>query len=340
MTDDRQLRAEVVRALEGVTPPAPWLAASVGAAVRERSHKKGGRKMVSAVRLTGRGLTPVLAAALVVLVAAAAIGAVLWRSSLVAPVPAEPQGEPLKAYAQLLQDDWPKVQGAEAPTCNSPADTDCPAVASRIIAACQAWVADLDATRPPAGLDRVHQRLRADLLATISDLQQVIAAFNAGNANDMGMALGAAAYEQDAFLDIKTYVATLAAGSVRALSPSEAAFARRVAQDYDGLAQAKFSSAVVACPVGGPSCTASFAAEAQALRKFQADLQAAPASFAGPVSALLSNLSAEARDLDDLKAAYAAGDVTAVWVDKQNLNNFGSAITFNAGLIMYAGWAG
>src|SRR3979411_1117102 len=111
MDNDSQLRADVVSALEAVTPPAPWLASTIGESLRARP-RQGGRKMAAAARFTPRGLAVAVAVAIVLLLGATAAGIFALRS-LVHPVPAHPgQGDVARHAAMLTRDrDLPHAAG-------------------------------------------------------------------------------------------------------------------------------------------------------------------------------------------------------------------------------------
>ena len=209
------------------------------------------------------------------------------------------------------------------------------------MSACQAYVADLDRTPPPSGLEAVHGRMRADLQATISDLQLLLAASQARDLEQMNRATEAVNAWLTAVDQAKSYVLALNSGR-STLSDGEARYASRVGSGYDRLQLASFDSTVVACKLADGGCaalwTVGIAAQQDKLRSYQTDLQntPAPSRFASNSQFLQSDLAAEIRDLDDVRAAFTARDVNALGIAKQNLTYFAGAITHDAGDVMYA----
>ncbi|HEX6347834.1 MAG TPA: hypothetical protein VF160_00390 [Candidatus Dormibacteraeota bacterium] len=339
MTDDARLRADVLQALEAVTPLAPWLTSTVRDSLREH-RKKGGRRMLAATRFSVRGLTAVTAVLLVALVAAAALGLLALRS--VAPlVPAHRSTTSIAHYADSVGTDYGHVVDTVPRACVALDDTGCPGAIATAVSACQAFVSDLDRTPPPPGLEAVHGRMRVELQAAISDLQLVLAAFQARDLAHMNRVTEAFVAELTAVDLAKSYVLALNSGP-STLSDSEARYASRVASGYDHLQLATFNTTVVGCKLADGGCaalwTVGIAAEQDKVRSYQSDLQAnpPPSRFASTSQFLQGDLAAEIRDLDDVRAAFAARDDNAMDIAKQNLTYFAGAITHDAGDVMYA----
>jgi hypothetical protein len=80
VVSDRELKAEVLRALDDVTPPAPWLRATVHAKLRQKKQK-GGRIVASGSRLISirRGGAFAAALAVVLLVATLLTAGHVWQ---------------------------------------------------------------------------------------------------------------------------------------------------------------------------------------------------------------------------------------------------------------------
>jgi len=337
MDSDRQLRAEVVRALEAVAPPAPWLAASISAALRERRPRRRSR-IVAAARRPVRGLSTALAVALVLLIAAAAVGVFVLRS----PAPSVPahRTSTVAGYTAMVKTDYARLvalRQEHGDFCRSFDDGGCPATIGLYLALRQQWIDDLDRTPPPPQFAALHARLRAILVAGNSDFNQELAAFNARDANGVGVATSGLSAEGDALDRVEAYVMLLASGGSAKLDPASARYSALVARDYDNLHLATSSSSLVACKITDAACPANAITLGHAIRAFRADLQAAapPSRFASRVPTLLVDLDAEAGVLDDLSAAYAAGDQNLVWLNQENMAIYEPQINLVSGYILY-----
>jgi hypothetical protein len=327
MDSERQLRAEVVRALEAVTPPAPWLASAVGESVRARA-RGGGRKMVTAARFTARGIPIVVAVALVLLIGAAAVGIFALRS-VSRPVPAHPSPSAAVRYAQMLQRDHQLLNqaagrevaiGVQSTSCDSLAHTECPAYLTSVVGAYQRWLDDLDRTSPPAPFAAEHARMKADVTAVITFLNLGGTAFNAGDAPTMNLALTAALVPRDELLATETEVVYESQGGkpARYADAVTSTYTAMLAHDYDKLQLARYTSSLSTCKVSDGSCAALTVTQRGATQAFLADLQAGtpPARFAGLNRSLITAVGAELQTFDQVDAAYASGDQTTLHVAK------------------------
>src|SRR5436305_10377704 len=167
MDSDRQLHAQIVGALDAVTPPARWLASSVRGALSSR-------RRAAKPPWSLRGLTVAVAMGLIVLLGAGAIAVVVQRSQA-HPAPAHTGRADEVRYAALLTSDkqlLDEAAGREVRVgsiifgdeCDGGyARAGCAARVSAQEGAYQRLLADLDRTTPPARFAAEHARMRAAL---------------------------------------------------------------------------------------------------------------------------------------------------------------------------------
>lgn len=339
MDSDRQLRAEVVRALDAVTPPAPWLGSTVRKSLRARSRP--GTRMAAAARFTGRGLSVATAVALVLLIAATAVGILAIRSAGQL-LPAHPRQGDVAAYAEMLKRDRQDLESSAGGTasrrCHTLALPDCPAALAREAAQYQRWLNDLGRTTPPTRFTTEHARMRANLLALIADINLAVAAFSAGDSGTLGPALNAAVVLRDELLTIEAYVVYESTAGSPAGDAGSAAYADLVARDYDDLHLPALISGLISCRPTDTACAASAATARSSIVAFLADLQVATPSarLAGVVSQLVAALGAELQALESVDAALAARDEAALTIAKQTAINAHGLVSIYASGILYA----
>jgi hypothetical protein len=346
MVSDRQLRAEVVSALESVTPPAPWLESAIGESLRARS-RQGGWKMVITERFAGRGLSVAVAVALVLLLGATAVGIFALRS-ISHPVTAHPNRSAAVRYAELLKSDKQILDdavgrevtlGSIGTFCDTLAHTECPAVLARVVAAQQRQLDDLDRTTPPPQFAGEHGRMKADLHALIVDLNLAAAAFKAGDLDTSTKILSAGLMLRDEMLTIQAYVVYESSGDKPARDAATAAYAALIGQDYDNLQLQALFTSLLNCNVNDAACAPSVASTRRATEAFLADLQARtpPTQFLSIHGDLVRRgLEVELQRLDELDAAYASRNETALDLAKLNANNAHGRIITYVGGILYA----
>jgi len=338
MISDRHLREEVVRALDAVTPPAPWLASAVAKSLGERSRPGRGKPTARSRFALPRRLSAAVAVALILLIAAAAASVLVLRA-VAPPVPAHPSST-VAEYTAMVKTDYARLlalRQQHGDFCRSFDDAGCPATIGLYLALRQQWIDDLDRTQPPPQFAALHVRLRAILVAGNSDFNQELAAFNARDANGVGMAYGGVSAEADALDRLAAYVMFLGNGGSAKLDPASARYSALVARDYDNLHLATTSSSLVSCKLTDAACPTQASTLGRAIRALRADLQAAapPSRFASRVPSLLVALDAEARVLDDLSAAYVAGDPNLVWLNQENMTLYETQINLVSSYILY-----
>lgn len=351
MDNDRQLRVEVVNALEAVTPPAPWLASTIGESLRSQP-RRGGKRLVPAVAFSARGLSVAVAVALVLLLAATAAGIVALRS-FARPVPAHHSQSDVVRYAALLTRDKQLLDEASGRTlqvggdgnqCDSgPSDSECPARLGKVEGAYQLWLDDLDHTTPPARFAAEQARMRADLEALIVVFRVAVAAYNGGSGpstppgvfdpGNLGVT-STQAHPRDELLTIEAYVVYESAGGEPARDAATAAYSAMVGRDYDTV----HLMALFICRHEDPVCAGPAATTRIGIRASLADLQATtpPARFATLHGALVTSLDTELRSLDEVDAAIASGDLARLRDALYAEYNARHAVSTNADGILYA----
>jgi len=161
------------------------------------------QRMKGGSLMFGFGRTASIAAALLalLLVAAAVIGIRAWHDNLANSRPASRvvQNPTVSQYQTMVSQDEVYALSKQANACNTLTD-DCPAAATRLAAALQQWLDDLNATRPPNRFMYVDAELRRHVADCITDLKAAIAAYNAKDQKGMDTAIGAGASERDTFV--------------------------------------------------------------------------------------------------------------------------------------------
>ena len=374
MDSDRQLRTEVVSALEAVTPPAPWLASTIRDSLHA-SPRRGGLRATVPAGFAARGLLPALAVALVLLLLGTVVGVFAMRS-FARPVPAHHADSDVTRYAafltqekQLLDEAAGRVVliGADRDQCiyagspNQPAAVECVTHLSRLEGGYQRWLDDLGHTAPPARFAAEQARMQGDLQAMIAVVRLEIVnnspvvpgTPSPTIANNLsGNASAADGQLRDDLLTIEAYVISESARETTVRDAATTAYVAGVARDYDNLGLPTLFISLLTCfGRPGPECTGPAATTRSATEAFLTDLQAStpPAQFAVAHRDLISALQSELRSLDEVDAAYLLPpqaddpayppfpfpDPAVFRAVADAINTHGSISTF-AGRILYA----
>jgi hypothetical protein len=341
MDSDRQLHAEVVSALEAVTPPAPWLASSIGESLRAHPRRAG-------TRFTNHRLSVAIAGVLVPLLVVTAGGLFAIRS-LIHPVSAQPPRGDVARYVAMLTrdklvldeayggkvsvDDW------STSACVSLANQECPAYLARVEGGWQRMQYDLDRTTPPDQFKAEHERMQANLRAFIAALGLGVAAFNAGDSQTLNRVFNSAMQLQDQILWIEAYVVYESGDPKPARDTATATYQKLVARDYDNLHLPALFSSLFTCTLRDAACTASIANTRSALRAFDADLRASrppDARLDYIRGTLLGGLTIELANLDQVDAASASGNEKALESTRLSSLHAQWSVSLYTGWILYA----
>jgi hypothetical protein len=98
----------------------------------------------------------------------------------------------IEAYQKLQADDYATAAAAWSQPCDTTTHVGCLGDATRSVVALQNWLDDLDRSQPPARFSVVDAQLRAHLTESISGLQALLAADQAGDSNGIDRAYGLA----------------------------------------------------------------------------------------------------------------------------------------------------
>jgi hypothetical protein len=336
MDNDQQLRAQVVSALEAVTPPAPWLEATIRGSLRA-NPRRGRRQIVAPTRFATRALLPALAIAVMLLLVATAVGIYAMRS-FQHPVPAHRADSDVVRYAALLKRDKLLVDDASGYTvqvgvpphggfafgtdrvgdgtgCDGgPPDSGCPVRLGRVETAYQLWLDDLDHTTPPARFAADHVRMRADLQALIEVFRVALADYNQApgfntppgifDPGNLGRT-STQVHPRDELLTIEAYVVYESKGGAPVRDAATATYTAMVARDYDNL----HLMTLFICRHEDPVCGGPAATTRSGVQAFLSDLNATtpPARSATMHRALVTSLETELRSLDQVDSAISAG---------------------------------
>jgi hypothetical protein len=355
MDSDRQLRAQVVSALEAVTPPAPWLASTIRESLRPHRRRRG-KTMRILAPFPAHRLSAAVAVALIVLLVGTAAGIFALRNSFGHPVPAHRAESDAVRYAALLTRDKQHLDeasgravqvGADGTGCDGgPGDSACPTRLGVVEGAYQAWLGDLDHTTPPARFSAEQARMRADLEALIVVFRTAVADYNnvSGTGTPPGIFdpgnLGVTStqvHPRDELLTIEEYVVYESSLGEPVRDAPTAAYVAMVGHDYDNVNL----MALFICRHEALVCAGPVAATRSGIRAFLADLQATtpPPRFASMHEALVTSLGAELRSLDEVDVAIASGDYTPTGHIRESLFaefNARREISTTADAILYA----
>lgn len=181
MDNERELRSEFRRALEVVTPPAPWLGTNVTRALGEIRDRRG--RPSSAVALV---------MVLILLIAGTAIFIALHSPAPARSVPAGTDKATVE-YAALVQADGQGLQSLKdiynGGECFIIDDTSCPAKILLARAEAQKFLVDLSRVQPPSRLAAQDTQLRAELCQAITDLDAMQNAYDARDQQALETAL-------------------------------------------------------------------------------------------------------------------------------------------------------
>lgn len=198
MNSHGDLKSEFRRALEEVTPPAPWLVTQI----REGLVERRSRRRVPA----GPRLAAVAVGALAVIIAVAVV--IASRSS--APPASIPSAErqTTARYVALVDAGYLGLKSMQhfeiLHACITVDEVACPQEVSEAKAEANKFLDDLAGTKPPARLAGADMRLRTDLVGFVRALDAVQAAFDSRNqdalvAADQGTAAAGASVISDVF---------------------------------------------------------------------------------------------------------------------------------------------
>lgn len=302
--------------------------------------------MVAASRFRARGLSVAVAVAMVLLLGATAVGIFALRS-ISHPVPAHPSRSAAVGYAEMLKNDQQGLNeaagrevkvGIVTSACSTLADKECLPMLARVGAAYQRQLDDLERTTPPAQFASEHSRMKADLKALIVDLKLGAAAFSAGDLDTKNVVLGAGLVVRDEFLTTQAYVISESAGGRPARDAATAAYAAMIASDYDNLQLPALLSSLLTCAPADAACAVPITTTRTATKAFLADLQARTPTtrFLTIQGELMTSLEVELQRLDELDAAYASRDETALSLAKQGAFKAHGRIAVYSGAILYA----
>lgn len=183
MDNERELRSEFRRALEVVTPPAPWLGTNVTRALGEIRDRRG--RPSSAVALV---------MVLILLIAGTAIFIALHSPAPARSVPAGTDKATFE-YAAVVQAcaDGQGLQSLKdiynGGDCFIIDDTSCPAKILLARAEAQKFLVDLSGVQPPSRLAAQDTQLRAELCQAITDLDAMQNAYDARDQQALETAL-------------------------------------------------------------------------------------------------------------------------------------------------------
>lgn len=207
MDSDRDLRAQFRRALDDVVPPAPWLEAAAIEDLRKRRASKSVNPNAGRTLPSGwpRSFVPLAAGVLIFLLAAATAAAFLElhlapRSS--------PAAMDVTTYQAMVSDDANRLAAAGDGTSCMTLQSVCPAPGKPVLVAYQRWLDDLNRSQPPPRFALIDAQMRRHLVAAISDLNSVFAAYRAQNQGWFDSAGNALQLQGGWLEDVATSVAT------------------------------------------------------------------------------------------------------------------------------------
>jgi hypothetical protein len=128
-----------------------------------------------------------LAAGVLIVVLAAATAATLLELRYRAPQ-GRPAGLDLRAYQTMVNRDVTRFDSAGNGTSCATLQSTCPMPGRPVVAALQRWLDDLMGSETPARFAVIDVQLRRHLAATISDLDAVVAAYQARDQNGLDRA--------------------------------------------------------------------------------------------------------------------------------------------------------
>jgi len=304
MRIEHDLKSEFRRALEDVTPPAPWLRAAVNKELRNSRHR-GWRPM---------HVGSLVAALLVVLlIAAVVVGVNAWRNGALNPRPL-PAGEAnaitVKAYQAMISGDDQQFLIANNFTCTSFDDRSCLPNVALADAATLKWLEDLNRSEPPARFVALNALMRRHLALVLSDDIDFVAAFKTQVANGKGKAASAAIVAEMVVLERLAGDAGASGRGSASAYAADVVFQRTVMLGC-GVCQPLVSQTLVSCQADqAPICIDDIAAVRLQLETFIEDLVkvSAPDSLAQKDASLQADLVSAYKACDAMANAVSAGD--------------------------------
>lgn len=299
MGSERDLRSEFGRALEAVTPPAPWLPTAVREELRHRQQK------------AWRPSTGSLAAGLlaVLLIAALVVGVRVWRNGDLNHGPMPAGGAPtIKQYQALVSRDDLRLDNTSNIDCTTYVYPNCLAPVAVANAAAHQWLDDLSGIQPPARFAAVDALLRRHLALLISGNADYVAAYTAKDMQGRATFTLVVNDEQSA---LDTAVQAIDASSQDTILGYSAGV--QLGKD-DLLAcavcQGLISQSTVSCPASQtPTCADEIDAVGLQVEAFQEDLVRyyAPDSLVANDRRLQADLLATENALDAMTSALSTG---------------------------------
>ena len=309
MDTDRELRFQLRRALDEVAPPAPWLAAAVK------------RELANSRQQAGRPSVPVrLAFSLLalLLVGAVVIGFRAWASTTHPVVPAGRVS--VKSYQAMISVDSKLFASANHFGCSSYNDTSCLPKVAQADASAQAWLDDLNRSRPPERFVSLDPLLRRHLALILSADQAFVTAFKAKDDTGTGAASSVATSELGA---VQSLAADITASSQGTVASYVAAIAvDRATLSGCAICQLLVSSPLASCQSGqAATCATDLAAIRARVESFQGHLILlyAPNSLAAADARLQADLAVAAQALAAGESALAAHDQVALQASERSL---------------------
>jgi len=228
------MRIELRRALDEVLPPVPWLEATVAQDLRKRRSSRSVDTSASqshrGTRAFNRPLIQLAATVLVVVLAAAA-GAMYLELRNLGPRNAPANRLSIEAYQKMVSRDDGLVIVARNDDCST-LQSACPANGKPMLTAVQYWLDDLNRSEPPARFVVIDARLRLHLAANISDLNAVFAAYYAQDQSALERANQAVTNQQHWLGEVASSIADSQPGTASAYISS----VRVADQNFGGCA--------------------------------------------------------------------------------------------------------
>jgi hypothetical protein len=177
MDNDRALKIELRRALDEVLPPAPWLEAAVRDDLRKRrTSRSADRGLGLRLAWPGSGMQ-IAGGLLIVVLAVAAVAAILdlrYRATHVAPAAMD-----APAYEAMVSHHIDQLVAAGNGVDCTTLQSRCPTPGWPVLTTEKRFLADLNASEPPARFAVIDAQMRRHVVAAIADLNGAFAAYRA-----------------------------------------------------------------------------------------------------------------------------------------------------------------
>ena len=333
MDSDRQLKAELGRALDEVLPPVPWLEAAVTDDLRKRRSRKSVDRSPGMQQRSRWSPGPAMQFAAGLLVLALAAAAVVTMVEL---RNREPQTAPagslsIEAYQNMVKLDDGQLIVSRDKGCND-LQSVCPAPPRPITIALQRWLDDLNRSEPPARFALIDAQLRRHVAWALSDVDAVFAAHQAKDqaALDRAYNLG-----QQGWLDEVTRgIAESHPGTAAAYVAS----VRAGAQAFGGCVACQSLASQVDCTVQDVTCEYETHDAIETIGPFQAALVrvSAPNSLAAQDVRLQNDLAQADTAVLAVADAQLRGDQAAFNAGRLSLQHALPAINADVAGILGA----